>query len=92
MDESVANDQSTVVIVSNEPKTSDDLLSIRSHESTANGSSFMGRIVELSVKTLRRILSFKETIHKYGVFVPRNDREADASPEAVRWASGRQLE
>jgi hypothetical protein len=41
---------------------------------------------------MRRILSFKETIHKYGVFVPRNDREADSSPEAVRWASGRQLE
>ena len=29
---------------------------------------------------------------KYGVFVPRNDAEADASPEAVRWDSGRQLE
>ena len=29
---------------------------------------------------------------KYGVFVPRNDREADASPEAPQWDSGRQLE
>jgi hypothetical protein len=29
---------------------------------------------------------------KYGVFIPRNDREADASPEASRWDSGRQLE
>jgi hypothetical protein len=41
---------------------------------------------------MRRILSFKETIHKYEVFVPRNDKEADASPEATRWSSGRQLE
>ena len=41
---------------------------------------------------MRRILAAKETLHKYGVFVPRNDREADSSPEAVRWASGRQLE
>jgi hypothetical protein len=46
----------------------------------------------LSTKTIRRILACKETIHKYGVFVPRNDREADSSPEAKRWASGRQLE
>jgi hypothetical protein len=41
---------------------------------------------------MRRILNFKESILKYGVFVPRNEMEADASPEHVRWASGRQLE
>jgi hypothetical protein len=29
---------------------------------------------------------------KYGVFVPRSDTEADNSPEAARWDSGRQLE
>jgi hypothetical protein len=29
---------------------------------------------------------------KYGVFVPRNDAEANASPERLRWDSGRQLE
>jgi hypothetical protein len=29
---------------------------------------------------------------KYGVFVPKNDKEADDSPEHVRWVSGRQLE
>jgi hypothetical protein len=52
----------------------------------------VGRKIFLSVKTIRRILACKETIHKYGVFVPRNDREADSSPEAKRWASGRQLE
>jgi hypothetical protein len=62
------------------------------HDSSANQISFMGKVRLLSIKTLRRILSFKETLHKYGVFVPRNDREADTSPEAVRWGSGRQLE
>jgi hypothetical protein len=46
----------------------------------------------MSIKTIRRILACKETIHKYGVFVPRNDQEADSSSEAARWASGRQLE
>jgi hypothetical protein len=46
----------------------------------------------LTTKTIRRVLNFKENIMKYGVFVPRNDREADFSPEAVRWDSGRQLE
>jgi hypothetical protein len=29
---------------------------------------------------------------KYGVFVPGNDNEADASPERLRWESGRMLE
>jgi hypothetical protein len=37
-------------------------------------------------------LAAKETIFKYGIFLPRNDRDADASPESVRWHSGRQLE
>jgi hypothetical protein len=54
--------------------------------------SWVKRLTLLSTKTMRRILAAKETIHKYGVFVPRNDHEADSSPEAVRWASGRQLE
>jgi hypothetical protein len=35
---------------------------------------FLGRKVFLTVKTIRRILACKETLHKYGVFVPRNDR------------------
>jgi hypothetical protein len=37
-------------------------------------------------------LAAKETIFKYGIYLPRNDRDADASPERVRWHSGRQLE
>jgi hypothetical protein len=50
------------------------------------------RKVLLTVKTIRRILNAKESIMKYGVFVPRNDGEADASPEHLRWKSGRMLE
>ena len=50
------------------------------------------RKVLITVKTMRRILNFKENIMKYGVFVPRNDKEADDSPERVRWESGRMLE
>ena len=46
----------------------------------------------LNSKAIRRILAAKETIFKYGIFLPRNDRDADASPERVRWHSGRQLE
>ncbi len=50
------------------------------------------RTALLSSKTIRRILNFKESILKYGVFVPRNDNEANASSEHLRWSSGRQLE
>jgi hypothetical protein len=51
------------------------------------------RIIFLTARTtLRRILNFKESIMKYGIFVPRNDHEADNSPERLRWDSGRQLE
>jgi hypothetical protein len=46
----------------------------------------------LNTKTVRRILGARETIVKYGIYLPRNDRDADASPEKVRWRSGRQLE
>jgi hypothetical protein len=46
----------------------------------------------LNSKVVRRILAAKETIFKYGIYLPRNDRDADASPERLRWKSGRQLE
>ena len=46
----------------------------------------------LSTKIIRRILKAQETLFKYGTLIPRSDREAEASPEAVRWRSGRQLE
>jgi hypothetical protein len=46
----------------------------------------------LNSKTVRRILSAKESIFKYGIYLPRHDRDADSSPEKLRWRSGRQLE
>jgi hypothetical protein len=49
------------------------------------------RIV-LTVRQLRRIMAAKENLFKFGVFVPRSEREAKASPEAPRWKAGRDLE
>ncbi len=46
----------------------------------------------LNSKVVRRILAARESIFKYGIYLPRNDRDADASPERARWHSGRQLE
>jgi hypothetical protein len=46
----------------------------------------------LSPKQIRRVLAARETLFKFGTFVPRNDREADTSPEATRWKAGRDLE
>ncbi len=54
-------------------------------------TNFVGRKMLLSLKTMRRILNFQESIMKYGVFVPRNDQEADALAEHHRWDSGRML-
>jgi hypothetical protein len=34
----------------------------------------------------------KESLFKFGTFVPKNDREAESSPEAARWKAGRNLE
>jgi hypothetical protein len=61
-----------------------------------NGSSFSSslprKLVLLSQRVLRRVLSAKESIFKFGTFVPKNDRQADSSPEAPRWKAGRDLE
>ena len=46
----------------------------------------------LSPKQVRRVMAARETLFKFGTFVPRNDREANASPEAHRWKAGRDLE
>jgi hypothetical protein len=46
----------------------------------------------LNSKTICRILATRETIFKYGIYLPRSDRDADSSPESARWKSGRQLE
>jgi hypothetical protein len=45
----------------------------------------------MSVRQIHRVMAAKESIFKYGTFVPRNDREANASPEAARWKAGRDL-
>ena len=50
------------------------------------------KIVLLSKRVLRRIMAAKESLFKFGTFVPRNDREAGSSPEAARWKAGRSLE
>ncbi len=44
-----------------------------------------------AVKSLsaRTVLKAQETLFKYGTLIPRSDREAELSPEAVRWRSGR---
>ncbi len=50
------------------------------------------KVPHLNTKILRQILAARETIFKYGIYLPRNDRNADASSESLRWHSGRQLE
>jgi hypothetical protein len=37
-------------------------------------------------------MAARETLFKFGTFVPRTDREANSSPEAPRWRAGRDLE
>ena len=46
----------------------------------------------LPARILRRILKAQETLFKYGTLIPKSDREAELSPEAFQWKSGRQLE
>ncbi len=46
----------------------------------------------LSSRIMTRILKAQETMFKYGTLIPRSDREAELSPEAPRWHSGRTLE
>jgi hypothetical protein len=55
-------------------------------------SGMVGKLVKISKKILRRVLAAKESLFKFGIFVPKNDRQADSSPEAPRWKAGRDLE
>ncbi len=50
------------------------------------------QMVFLSQRTIRKVLAAKETLFKFGTFVPRNESEALRSPEAPRWIAGRDLE
>ena len=47
------------------------------------------RRVILTIRKIRCVMAAKESLVKFGVFVPRSEREADASPEAPRWLSVR---
>ncbi len=75
------------------------LIGSRLEPSSVAGSSgslvFRPSIVKMgliSKRILRRIMAAKESLVKFGTFVPRNDRQADESPEAPRWRAGRDLE
>jgi hypothetical protein len=46
----------------------------------------------MTTRIIRKVLKMQESLFKYGTYVPKNDKEAEASPEAVRWRSGRRLE
>jgi hypothetical protein len=46
----------------------------------------------LTIRQLRRVMAFKESLFKFRTFVPRSEREANSSPEAPRWRAGRDLE
>jgi hypothetical protein len=46
----------------------------------------------LTIRQIRRVMAAKESLFKFGNFVPRSEREAEASPEAPRWRAGRDLE
>ena len=50
------------------------------------------KIKFLPARVMRRIFKAQETLFKYGTLIPKSDREAELSPEAIRWKSGRQLE
>jgi hypothetical protein len=60
------------------------------HQLGARVGSYNGNLI--STPAIKRILRAQETIFKYGTMIPRNDAEADRSPEAARWVSGRTLE
>jgi hypothetical protein len=64
--------------------------SVKVRQFGAKVGSYDGKV--LSDRTIRRILRAQETIFKYGTLIPRNDAEANRSPEAKRWMSGKQLE
>ena len=39
-------------------------------------------VPHINTKTIRRILATRETIFKYGIYLPRSDRDADACSHA----------
>jgi hypothetical protein len=71
-------------------RDSRDFGSCKVRQLGARVGSYNGKV--LSTAVIKRILRAQETIFKYGTMIPRNDSEADRSPEASRWISGRSLE
>ena len=55
-------------------------------------TGLINKVQMLPTRVLRKILKAQETLFKYGTLIPRSDQEANSSPEAIRWKSGRQLE
>ncbi len=71
-------------------RSSGDVGSCEVRQLGARVGSYNGKV--LSTAVIKWILRAQETIFKYGTMIPRNDSEADRSPEAFRWVSGRTLE
>jgi hypothetical protein len=80
----------SALLSSGTPKSMVSSASARS-PSCVPASGFIRRCL-MSFRQIRRVLSAKESLFKFGTFVPKNDREAISSPEAPRWKAGRDLE
>ncbi len=68
------------------------LAGLRVEDGTCNGEKGNTIRIVLTTRQLCRVMAAKESLFKSGTFVPRSEREADASPEAPRWRAGRDLE
>ncbi len=66
-------------------------VAIRGRRAGQDESGKAVRVI-LTVRQLRRVMAARESLFKFGTFVPRSEREADASPEAPRWRAGCDLE
>jgi hypothetical protein len=90
-DGGVTIDLGSTIVIESQPESSSGTES--SGSGTSDSSGFLQRKIGLiSKRILRRIMAAKESLVKFGTFVPRNDRQADESPEASRWKAGRDLE
>ncbi len=68
------------------------LAGLRIEDGTCNEEKGNTTRIVLTIRQLRRVMAAKESLFKFGTFVPRSEREVDASPEAPRWRAGRDLE
>jgi hypothetical protein len=84
--------QTLVNTTSSLPLQRFDVTSASAYPGSSSDSFTRTDVPHLNSKMIRRLLTARESIFKYGIYLPRNDRDADASPESLRWNSGRQLE